>query len=69
MSGRKRKAATETEAPVVQQTCSECGYTGRAGAEIVPYSFAKKDYRWLCWCGLRDCLAKAWRKFRDRSAD
>lgn len=63
----KRKGlqgTTPSESPVVHHTCSECGYVGQVGNEVVPYSFAKGDYRWLCWCGLRDCLSKAWNKFK-----
>lgn len=45
-------------------TCSECGYVGPVG-EVVPYSFAKGDIRWLCWAGTgKDCFVKAWDKFR-----
>ena len=64
--GKKRSTSQPTISSEVarHETCVECGYTGQLGSEVVPYSFAKKDYRWLCWAfSGRDCLKVAWAKF------
>lgn len=66
--GRKKSASPATssfEPPKRDETCSECGHIGQVGSAVVPYSFAKGDYRWLCWAGARDCMVKAWGKFRS----
>lgn len=70
----KRKSPNTASEPREQreahfQECSECGSVGRVGAEMMPYSFAKNDYRWLCWQGAgKDCMVKAWQKFRGIEA-
>jgi hypothetical protein len=66
---RKQKESQSTTASAVEPpkrevTCSECGHVGQAGNEVVPYSFSKGDYRWLCWSfSGRPCLKLAWQKF------
>lgn len=57
---------SEPKPVVVNETCSECGHIGRAGTDIVPYSFSKGDKRWLCSVGMaRKCLETAWQKFKS----
>lgn len=45
-----------------------CEYCGQSGEQVVPYSFARADLRWLCWAGARDCFVKAWEVFRGNAA-
>jgi hypothetical protein len=64
----RRKSAspgiTDSRPEARQATCEHCGYIGQAGAELVPYAFARNERRWLCWAGTgKTCFVDAWRKF------
>ena len=68
LGGLRLKQETRREPPTVMETCIHCGHVGPVGRDLLPYSFALRDKRWLCHIGLRDCLAKAWEKHREHQA-
>lgn len=44
--------------------CEHCKVEGQVGKEILPYSFAPKDYRWL---HREPCFGLAWNSWKAAS--
>jgi hypothetical protein len=50
------------EPPKVFELCHYCKVSGQVGAEVLPYSFAKGDKRWL---HREPCMGLAWNLWKS----
>jgi hypothetical protein len=58
---KRKSPATDTEPPSVFELCQYCKVGGQVGAQVLPYTFAKGDLRWL---HREPCMGLAWNAWK-----